>query len=410
MLDVELARRHFPALKSEWALFDNAGGSVAVVQVVERVRSYLERLMVQVGASYELSATATELVRAGQRAAAELVNASPTEVVIGASTTTNVLMLANALRPSFAPGDEIVVTDLDHEANIGAWRRLATQSGVVIREWKLRPDDFELRREDLEPLLGSRTRLVCFTHCSNLLGTVHDVAAITRLVHSAGARVCVDGVAFAPHRRVDVKALDVDYYLLSLYKTYGPHLALLYGKHELLCEVESQNHFFLGSSPPDTLMPGYVNHELTAALPGILEYFDAIAGSHASAGDPALVDRPSRLDLAFGLFADHEQKLAAHLLDFLASRRKVRVIGKTSTDDGARVPTISFVVDGRRSSEIPPLLEPERLAVRFGHFYAYRAVQALGLADRDGVVRVSMLHYNTLAEVDRLIRALDAVI
>src|SRR5688572_15271106 len=143
MLDVELARRHFPALRSEWALFDNAGGSVAAIQVVERVHAYLERLMVQVGASYALSATATELVRAGQRAAADLVNAGPGEVVIGPSTTMNVLTLANALRQSFSPGDEIVVTDLDHEANIGAWRRLEKQSGVVIREWRLRPETFE---------------------------------------------------------------------------------------------------------------------------------------------------------------------------------------------------------------------------------------------------------------------------
>jgi cysteine desulfurase family protein (TIGR01976 family) len=410
MLNVEVARRHFPALRTEWALFDNAGGSVAAIQVVERVHSYLERLMVQVGASYALSATATELVRAGQRAAADLVNAGPGEVVIGPSTTMNVLTLANALRHSFSPGDEIVVTDLDHEANIGAWRRLEKQSGVVIREWRLRADTLELREEDLEALLGARTRLVCFTHCSNLVGTVHDVAAITRLVHSAGARVCVDGVAYAPHRRVDVKALDVDYYLISLYKTYGPHLGLLYGKHELLREAESQNHFFLGSEPPDTLTPGYVNHELTAALPGILEYLDAIVADHASSETPAVTDRSSRLDRAFGLFAEHEQKLAARLLDFLASRRSVRVIGKASAGDGTRVPTISFVVDGRRSSEIPPLLEREHLAVRFGHFYAHRAVEALGLADRDGVVRVSMVHYNTLDEVERLIRALDAVI
>ena len=241
-LDVGFARSHFPALDQGWALFDNAGGSVAPRTVIDRATDYLRRYMVQLGASYRASAEALELVERGKRAAAELLGAEAGEIVIGPSSTMNVLVLAGALGSTLKAGDEVVVTNLDHEANSGAWRRLA-ERGVVVKQWNFDPESYALLPSDLEPLLSSRTRLVCFTHCSNLIGTIHDVAGIARLAHAAGARVVVDGVAFAPHRRVDVKALGVDCYLVSLYKVFGPHLAALYCRRELLSEMPNQNHF-----------------------------------------------------------------------------------------------------------------------------------------------------------------------
>jgi cysteine desulfurase family protein (TIGR01976 family) len=320
-----------------------------------------------------------------------------------------VYVLAQALASRFQPGDAIVVTNLDHEANIGAWRRLARQ-GIEIREWRFRPETMRLELEDLEPLLDERTRLVCFTHVSNVVGAIHDVAAIARKAHAAGALVCVDGVAYAPHRLIDVKALDVDFYLASLYKVYGPHLGLLYVRRALLAELENQNHFFLGANElAYKLEPGYVNHELTAALPGILEYFEALALHHHGAA-AEVDDTTARLARVFDDITAHEERLVTPLLAFLSARPGVRVLGPASPAAAGRVPTVAFTVEGRHASEIPARLDQEHVAIRWGDFYARRAIDALGLGERGGVVRVSMVHYNTEDEVTRLIETLDRVI
>jgi len=406
-LDVEFARSNFPALAGKWALMDNAGGTVVPRQVIERVRDVMSRYQVQLGATYPLSQAAAELMDAGRQAMAELVGAEPHEVVIGASTTMNVKILAGALRPMLAVGDEIIVTNLDHEANVGAWRQLE-ERGVVLREWRFDPRSTALDLDALDGLLNNRTRLVCFTHCSNITGEINDVGAITRRAHEAGALVCVDGVAFAPHRRVDVKALDVDFYLLSLYKVYGPHLGLLYGKEEHLLRARGQYHFFHPEDDvPHKLTPGNPNHELTSALPGIRDYLGALARHH---GVEAAADASKELDRVFDMIAEQEERLVAPILEFLQAHPKVRVIGPTGSARSIRVPTVSFVVEGRNSSEIPPLLERESLAARYGHFYAYRAIRDLGLLERDGVVRVSLVHYNSMAEVERLIAALDRIL
>ncbi len=431
MLDVAFARRHFPALDQGWILMDNAGGSVAPRQVVDRIGDYMRRYQVQLGASYELSVAAGERVAEGRRAAAELIGAEAREVILGPSTTINLELLAGALRPLFSPGDQLVVSNLDHEANIGAWRRLAASLDLEVREWRLREETAALELEDLAALLTERTRLVCCCHCSNITGGILDVAALARVTHDAGARLCVDGVAFAPHRKVDVQALGADVYALSLYKTYGPHLGLLYVRRDLLEIAQSRNHFFVGGARPHLkLEPGNVSYELAASLPGILEYLEALDAHHfqvseaagsAATGRPsgsAATGRPSgstdsrqrRLGRLFGLIAEHEQRLATRLLDFLSSKNGVRIIGLGSGRHEQRVPTISFVVEGRKSSDIPPLLDRRKIAVRWGHFYAYRAIRDLGLLAGDGVVRVSLVHYNTEAEVDRLVEALDAVL
>ncbi|WP_428261543.1 cysteine desulfurase-like protein [Haliangium sp.] len=406
--DPELVRGYFGALRRDWALFDNAGGSAVPLQVVRRVTEHLSHRPVQLGASYELSVEATDAVQAGIAAAAVLVGAGSDEVVLGPSTTMNVYVLAQALAAGFSPGDEIVVTNLDHEANVGAWRRLADR-GLVIREWRFRPETMTLELDDLDPLLNERTRLVCCTHVSNVVGAIHDVGAISERVHAAGARLCVDGVAYAPHRRVDVKAWDVDFYLVSLYKVFGPHLGLLYVKREHLDEVANQNHFFVtegDAEPAYKLEPGYVNHELTASLPGIIEYFEHIAGAaHHKAADTRTM-----LAHVFADIATHEEKLAGLLLDELAGRPGVRVLGPSTADARVRAPTIAFTVDGRHASEIATGLEQDRVAIRWGDFYARRAIDALDLGDRGGVVRVSMVHYNTQSEVERLIGGLNRLL
>lgn len=393
MLDTTFARSRFPALSDDFVLMDNAGGSVPLGAVVDRVAEYMRTIMVQLGATYRHSELAGAAVAAGKQAAAELVNADADEIVLGSSSTANAQVLARALRPGFATGDEVIVTDLDHETNIGPWRKLEA-TGIRVREWPVCRDSLTLRIEDLEPLLNDRTRLVAFTHCSNIVGTIHDASAIVRRVHEAGALACVDGVAFAPHRRVDVRALDADFYLLSLYKVYGPHLGLMFAKREHQAAMTSQNHFFIGPEEGSYRWePGNVNHELTAALPAIPEYLRELGEA-------------GTIESAFDAITEQETSLAAPLLDFLRDHAGVRVIG-TDRAGPNRAPTISFVVAGRDSSEIPTSLDAEDIAIRYGHFYAYRLIEKLGLHDVNGVVRVSMVHYNTAEEVGRLIRALD---
>lgn len=392
--DLAFIRRHFPGLAGEWVYMDNAGGSHVLAGVADRVRDFLLATPIQHGASYGPSQEAGHKVAEATAALAGMINAArPDEIVLGPSTTFLLQQLARGMADSFQPGDEIVVTNVDHESNIGPWRALE-QQGVVIREWRVDPASLELNMADLELLLGPRTRLVCVTHCSNVLGTIMPIAAIARLTHAAGAELCVDGVALAPHRRVDVQALGCDWYVYSYYKTYGPHQAVLWGRHERLLELASLNHFFIGKDRvPYKLQPGNVNYELAYGCAGIPTYLEALGRHHAT--DP------------FELMAAHEEVLAERLLDWLRSRNDVRIIGRRSSSRAERVPTISFTVLGRRSSDVVAAVDSHRVGIRYGDFYARHLIEALDLAGQDGVVRVSMVHYNTTQEVDRLVAALD---
>jgi cysteine desulfurase family protein (TIGR01976 family) len=392
-LDVDLLRKRFPALGGDWTFFDNAGGSQTLGAVADRVRDYLLTTDVQLGATYDVSRRAGERVRAGQRAMATLVNAAdPSEIVIGSSTSALLRMLAFCLGRTFSSGDEIIVTNCDHEANIGPWVDLQ-EHGVRIRSWNVNPDTLALETNGLERLLSERTRLVAVTHTSNVLGHVNPIAEWARLAHDQGALICVDGVAYAPHRRVDVRAWNVDFYALSLYKVYGPHLGVLFGKREHLLSLPRWNHFFIEDDElPYKLQPGNVNYELTWSAGAILDYLTEIGD-----GD---------LETAYARMAAHESVLGDRLLRWLQTKSRVRVIGDPEmTDD--RVSTISFVVDGVKSSEIPPYADAARIGIRWGDFYARRLIDDLGLSPGDGVVRVSMVHYNTEAEMTRLLETLD---
>lgn len=405
-LDVAFARAQFPALSGEWALFENAGGTVAARFVLERVQSYIGTLHVQPAYEYGPSSEAARRIAESHRLMAEMIGAEPEEVMIGPNTTMNVFLLSHAIRGWFEPGDEIIVTDLDHEANSGAWRRLE-EFGLVVKEWRFHPDTAALEPSDLEALLTERTRLVCFTHCSNVTGGVNDVAGITRRAHEAGALVCVDGVAYAPHRALDVKAWDVDFYLCSLYKVYGPHLSLLYAKRAHVERAANNNHYFLADKLPLKLNPGGPNHELTAALAGVTDYFDALHAHHFGQTNLPLHGRIKQIS---GLMAEHEERIAAPFVDFLRSKPGVRLIGKQTMDKDQRAPTFSFTVEGHSPADLARSLAEHRIGVGHGDFYAARCIESLGLAEQGGVLRASMVHYNSEDDVRRLIDALDAVL
>jgi len=389
MLDLAGVRSQFPTLADPrgWILFDNAGGSQILGSAAARVAEFYATSNVQLGGSYAISALASQRVGDGQKALARWLGCDAEEVVLGTSTTQLLANLSLALAPQIAPGDEIVVTDVDHESNIGCWRRLAASRGATIKEWRVDGDTLALRAEDLAPLLGDKTRLVCFTQASNLVGTVHDVAALTRLVHERGARVVVDGVAYAPHRPLDPRGWDVDYYVFSVYKTYGPHLACLYGKRAHLDALAGINHFFIDDTPYK-LQPGHVPYELAAALPAVVDYLTA---------------------LNFDDVAAHERGLAACILDFLDGVRGVRVLGHKSASP-ARVPTISFTVDGAPAAAIVERVDDSKIGIKHGDFYVRRLVDRLGLGARGGVIRASLVHYNTIDEAQRFCAVLEPIL
>ena len=400
-LDIDHVRRQFPALADGFGYLDNAGGSLVLARVADRVRDYLLTTSVQTGASYPQSRRAVDRLAEARARIALLVNAErPEEVVLGPSTTVMFQFLARAMAGRLRPGDEVVVTDFDHESNIGPWRALEAR-GIVVKTWWLDPDTFEVSLDALDALMTARTRLVAVTHCSNILGTVNPVAEIARRVHARGAEIAVDGVAYAPHRAVDVRALDVDYYVFSFYKTYGPHFAVLYGKYDRLLELDGLYHHFYGREKvPQKLEPGNTNYELAWGSAGIVDYLDELGGG---TGDRGAVER------AFADIAEQETAIGARLLDYLGSRDDIRVVGRRRAGPD-RVPTVSFKVRARDSAAVVSQVDRHDLGIRFGDFHSRRLVERLGLSGNGGVVRVSMVHYNTLDEVDRLVAALDAAL
>lgn len=281
--------------------------------------------------------------------------------------------------------------------------------GVEVRTWKLDPVSLQLELGELDALMGERTRLVAWTHASNVLGRIHPVREIADFVRARGAMSFVDGVALAPHRALDVQAFGVDFYVVSLYKVFGPHMAMLFGRRGHLRRLPAVNHYFIGDDAlPYKFQPGNANFELTASLTGLWDYIEFVGASLGlEAAGPA--DR-KLLERVFAEFGQREAELAERLLGFLRDRDGVRILGPEGPDPDERVSTISFVVEGRQSREIVRAADAARIGIRFGDFYARRLIETLGLTEQGGVVRVSMLHYNTEAEVDRLLEVLDSTI
>lgn len=405
-LNLEQIRAEFPALAGDTVFLDNAGGSQVLRRVADRVCDYLLTNSVQLGASYATSRLAAEKVLTARLAVAELINAPfDEEVVMGGSTTALMFMLTQALMARVKPGDEIIVTETDHEANIGGWTRLQ-QAGAVIRIWRVDRQSLALELHDLDQLLSPRTTWLAMTWASNVLGTVNPVSEVARRVHAVGGRVCVDAVAYAPHRLVDVQASGADVVVFSFYKVFGPHFAVMWVQRELLLALPSLNHYFIGPEVlPYKLQPGNVNYELSYGCIGIRDYLCDTGKALGATGTPR-----QHMQAAFDAFEQHENALAERLLQWLRDQKNVRIIGRAAADDAQRVPTISFVVGGMASEAVVHHVDRHGIGIRFGDFYARRLIEALGLQGQGGVVRVSMAHCNTPGEIDRLIQHLDEVI
>jgi cysteine desulfurase family protein (TIGR01976 family) len=399
--DRDRIRAQFPALEGDTIFFENAGGSQVPAMVAEGIRDYMLSNYVQLGAGYPLSKHCTELVDEAHDFVRLLMNGDDGEVILGPSTSALLQMLAGCYSTVLTPGSEIVVAQSGHEANVGPWKNLE-RFGFPIRWWEMDPATCMCPLEQLEELLKERTALVAFPHVSNLLGEIVDVRAITELAHAAGARVVVDGVAYAPHRAMDVAAWDVDWYAFSAYKVYGPHMAALWGRRDAIAELTGPNHFFIRADElPYKFEVGGVSHESCAGILGFRDYLAFLAGIPAAAD----VDRAA-VEQTFDLMTACELPLQARLIDYLQSRDDVRIIGPTHADP-SRVPTISFVHSSKSSAEITAVVDRSGIGIRHGHMYAYHLCEALGLDPEDGVVRISLVHYNTMDEVERLIEVLE---
>jgi cysteine desulfurase family protein (TIGR01976 family) len=406
-LDLDFVRAQFPAFSEPslagFAHFENAGGSYACRQTIEWLDRYYRQTKVQPYYDFPASRIAGEQMDAAKERMAAWLNVAADELHFGPSTSQNSYVIAQALRQELSPGDEVVVTNQDHEANVGAWSRLE-DAGIVVREWQVDPDTAELHPMDLEALLSEKTRAVAFTHCSNIVGSINPVREITDLVHEVDAWAIVDGVSFCPHGMPDVPATGADVYFFSLYKVYGPHLGAMYLRRGLNSELPYQGHFFNASKPSARFTPAGPDHAQIAAVNGVMDYMDTVAAQHGHAQAPVGM----RAEAVRTLFREQESALLQPLLDFLSAHPKVRMIGKDRAP--VRAPTVAFTAEGWRSMELARRLAEFDLGVGVGHFYAYRLVEALGIDTDDGVLRTSFVHYTSPDEVTRLIEALDTLL
>lgn len=406
-LDHAFVRKQFPAFEEPslqgQAFFDNAGGSYACTQVISRLDQYYKQTKLQPYGLHPASQRAGQAMDHAHARLAEYFGVQATEVHIGPSTSQNTYVLAQAFAKHLQPGDGIIVTNQDHEANSGVWRRLQAQ-GITIKEWKMDPATGLLNPDDLDTLLSARTRVVAFTHCSNILGHINPVADICAKVRAVGAKTVVDGVSFAGHGLVDVAQLGADIYLFSLYKTYGPHQGVMVIREATAQWLGNQAHYFNEAYIHKWFVPAGPDHAQVAASAGVAEYFDALYAHHYPDGTP----KQTRAQAVSALMRSAEEGLLAQLLDFVHHHPRVRLLGPHQA--AQRAATVSFLPVHKTAREVAQALAERGIICGASHFYAVRLLEALGVNPDLGVLRLSFVHYTTGAEMQQLLSALDAVL
>jgi selenocysteine lyase/cysteine desulfurase len=402
-LDLEFVRSQFPAFSEPdmegWAFFENAGGSYPCKQVIEKLTDFFTKNKVQPGYPFPVSQKAQSLMLESYGRMAAYLNVEESEIHFGPSTTQNVYVLANAMRPMWDEGDEIIVSCQDHEANAGAWRRL-TDSGIKVVEWHVHPETGLLQTDQLKDLCTERTKMVAYPHCSNVIGYINPVREITQIAHEHGALSVVDAVGWAPHGFPDLKDLDTDVYMFSLYKTFGPHLGLMHVKEELIGKMKNQSHFFKEGVHRSMITPAGPDHAQIAAASGILDYFDAIYEHHFDSPES-----PAERNRALNhLFRDHEKALLEQLLGFLRTRDDLRILGTNNAE--SRAPIVSILPTQKNIKKVYAGLIRHKLMLGLGDFYAARPLMDMKIPLQPGVIRMSLIHYTSPEELDQLIEGL----
>ena len=402
-LDPARIRAEFPSFKQpdlkDFAFFENAGGSYTSAAVLNRMRAYYWNTKVQPYGTYPASRQAGEAMDEAHRRMAMALNVAADWIHFGPSTSANTYSLARAFETWLRAADAIIVTNQDHEANSGAWRKLASR-GVDVREWKVDPQTGHLNLADLDKLLDSKVRLVAMPHVSNIVGEINPVSDVVKKAKAFGAVTVVDGVSYAPHGLPDLLQLGCDIYLFSAYKTFGPHQGIMAVRPSLAAELPNQGHFFNETNPRKRLVPAGPDHAQIAASAGIVDYLEKvaeIAGINIQGAGP--------FRIAHNAMRVQEQTLLAPLLDYLRGKNGIRLIGPD--DPVKRAPTVSIVLD-RPASHVAGMISRHNIGVGGGHFYAWRLLEAVGVNPLHGVLRMSFVHYTTPEEIQRLIAALDA--
>ncbi len=403
-LDIGFVRQQFPAF-SELSLegkafFENAGGTYVCQQVIGRLHDFYTKTKVQPHHLYPTAEQAGREMDASYPHFASYLNVHPDEVYFGPSTSQNTYVLAHAFQDLLKAGDEVVVTNQDHEANSGAWRRLA-ERGIKVKEWRVDVETGSLYKEALQALLTERTRIVAFPHCSNIVGEINPVGEIAQLVHSVGATAVVDGVSYAGHGFPDVGGLGADVYLFSTYKTYGPHQGVMVVRSSTAEKLTNQGHYFNAGVRSKRLTPAGPDHAQVAAAKGVTDYFDSFHRHHYGT-DAAPKYKAKRVH---DLFREAELERLGPLLGYLSDHPKIRVIGPVTLTN--RAPTVSLTVEGHDSPSIVKKLAERGVMCGHGHFYAARLIEALGLSLDTGVVRLSFVHYTSDEDIRQLVEALD---
>ena len=404
---VELIRAQFPSLHERSpgdspVYFDNPAGTQVPARVIDAIADYFTRMNANSGGQFGTSKASDAMVAGVRQKLAAFLNAPrEDEIVIGPNMTTLNFGLSRALARTFAPGDELVLTHMDHDANVAPWLRIAEDGGLVVRWIDLNPEDGTLDLESFDRALSDKTRLVATVHASNALGTINPVVEIARRAHEAGALVVVDAVQSAPHISLDVQAIGCDFLLCSAYKFFGPHQGILWGRHDLLANLPAYKVRPSKDVPPYRWETGTAAFELIAGVGAAIDYLAALGE-----GDSLR----ARLVHAFQHMGAYERELTDHLLDVLEETPGVSIAG--ITDRGRlteRVPTVICAVEGQTPAETAAGLAERGIYVWDGNYYAVEAMKALG-RERDGMLRVGLAHYNTHAEIDRFGAALRKVV
>ncbi len=415
MLNVEDVRAHFPALAADAIYFDNPGGTQVAREVLQRMQDYLVQSNANHGGMFRTSRASDAIVAEARQALADFLNAASFhEIVFGPNMTTLTFHISRSLARTLQPGDELVVTRLDHDANISPWLMVAQDRGCTVRQVDFREQDCTLDMQSLEEQINERTKIVAVGYASNAVGTINDVRRVVELAHRVGALAYIDAVQYAPHRPIDVQALDCDFLVCSAYKYFGPHLGVLYGKYHLLDSLTAYKVRPASDEPGEKFETGTQSFEAIAGTLGAMEYLQWLGQTFGAPFASQLAGRYSgrRLALkqAIAAIQEYELELNHSLLETLSSIPGLHIWGITDPHRlEQRVPTFSFTLDGWRPEAVADALGNDNIYVWNGNYYALAVTERLGLEEQGGMVRVGLVHYNTQSEIERLQQAMQAL-
>ena len=411
---VEKIRGHFPALASSAVFFDGPGGTQVPQTVIDAVAGYYCQANANEHGFFPTSQRSDAIIAQARRAMADFVNArSAAEIIFGANMTTLTMHLARSLGRSLSPDDEIVVTRLDHDANIAPWLFLQ-EKGAVIRWLEIDPEDCTLKLERLEKIINEKTRIVAVGHASNAFGTINDVGRIVAAARKVGALTFIDAVHYAPHRAIDVQLLDCDFLACSPYKFYGPHSGVLYGKQESLARLQPYKVRPANDQAPDCFETGTKNHEGIAGVGAAIEFLAALGRDFGAKHAPEFATyasgRKRWLKQALALIMAHETRLFSRLMTGLQTISGLRIYGITDTKHFfRRTPTVCFTLPGLTPAAVAKKLGAKGIYVWDGNYYAWEPMKFLGLEEKGGALRAGLCLYNTDDEVNRFIQTLREI-